>query len=168
MRELNGIIKARIIYMKRGSRGNKLYGRCIESSNTIIVIKKKIKEEFVEVTICHEWLHLLQYQTNKDSYGVFRPSRYSPPADSYANYDSKEEECEAFALLLAKKSKDYNLNCIFTRMWLVRMWFALRENYPVLRDLLEKHRPLFPPPLQRDSDGDRSQQTSWQQPRLPY
>lgn len=63
------------------------------------------------------------------------------PIGSYpydANSES-EEEADAFALLLAKRSLEYDLEDLDVRIWLSSMWRHLRRKYPELKGLLETH-----------------------------
>ena len=99
--------------------------------------------EYLEITWAHEWFHHYQYACFPKEYRKKDKSKakYGPPLAGCADLSAEEEECEAFALLVFGKSKEYDLNCPTTRMWLVRMWFFLRDKYPGLMDLLEANRP---------------------------
>lgn len=143
-KELNKLYQTHTLMVKKASRGGKKFGICNpHTSNKIIVYEKMGVREHLEVTWCHEWFHHYQYACFPKEYRKKdkTKAKHNPPLAGCAEFSAEEEECEAFALLVVKKSKEYNLNCLITRMWLVRMWFFLRDKYPGLIELLEANRP---------------------------
>ena len=116
---------------------------CRPWQDNIIRILPLSRLDHEEVTIYHEWFHLYQYKKNK----IFSYAKADPPASSLVPVGSYpweanskiEEEADAFALLLAKRSLDYDLQSADVRLWLSFMWHHLRREYPGLKLLLEAH-----------------------------
>ena len=145
--KLNEILPCKTRFLKKACR-QASFGHCIPSKgNTVYIRLKMAKFEYLEMTWVHEWMHLYQASLDKDykysPMGRTNPVA-GPPADvGCAHENQMEEECEAFALLMVEKSKEYNLEEPQTILWLHRMWFIFWDKYPELRPLLNKHRPDY-------------------------
>lgn len=141
--QLNTLYKTKTMLVNKASRGGKTYGLCTSWSSNRIVIYTKMKGEYQDVTWVHEWFHHYQYFVYPKQYRKRCKTKavHSPPTHLYAAENAEEEECEAFALLIVRRSKEYDLTCPETKLWLVRMWFHLRNKYPDLTNILERNRP---------------------------
>lgn len=141
---LNQILPCRTQLLKKASRDFS-YGHCVPSSNNKIYLRLKMaKHEYLEMTWVHEWMH--HYHHSFDKHYNYTPMRkakaiHKPPISGCAHFNQMEEECEAFALLIVQKSKEYDLEDCKTKWWLYRMWLLFWDKYPALRNLLSKHTP---------------------------
>ena len=140
--KLNQILPCKTRQLKKACR-QATFGHCIPSKgNTIYIRLKMAKFEYLEMTWVHEWMHL--YQASKDrnyKYSSMRNAKPvgNPPAGvGCADMNQMEEECEAFALLMVGKSKEYDLRQPETSLWLSRMWLNFWDKYPELRPILRE------------------------------
>jgi hypothetical protein len=134
--KLNAILKTKTIFIKKSSR-NSTYGYCHPKRDKKIFIYRRMKSsEYLEMTWVHEWFHHYQEKMHAGFDRKKLPPKHNPPENSYASTNHEEEECEAFALLMVKRSKEYNLRDLQTEIWLNKMLLHFWDEYPDLRDLL--------------------------------
>lgn len=133
-------------------------GYCRPWQDSVIRILPLSRLDYQEVTLYHEWFHLYQYKVDNLVFKSEVCASPLVPTGSYPHEENSqsEEEADAFALLLAKRSLEYDLQDLDVRIWLSFMWRHLRRKYPELKELLEAHYFTASRGFQlSDNDGDR-------------
>jgi hypothetical protein len=139
-KQLEVIVPYEVRYIERDEEDEDTAGYCLPWEDSIIrILPNGIDHD--EVIILHEWFHLYQYKVDNHAFDDEGPASCMAPVGSYPHDANSivEEEADAFALLLAKKSLEYDLENLETRIWLSYMWRHIRRTYPELKKLLNAH-----------------------------